>query len=183
MWYDGNNKARAFTYDAASGRVKPEPEGIIDVRNAFAGMVGNNPKVAAVMGADEHSYHKVLIDNNVPVGVPANDDKDGNGVVCEDKETCSALKDIKYPTWYLVSGGSGAPYYSEEKTPWNRYWKKNPHRYAPRSHTSMRGCYYYSSQENIMIFKADSKRISVTVYNPYGEIIDKIDDLMAVKNH
>lgn len=183
MWYNGNNNARAFTYDTGSGEVKPEKKGIIEVRNDLVRMVGKCRKVAAVMGCDEHSYHKVLIDNDVPVGVPSKDDKTGDGVVCKDREACSALKDLKYPTWYLVSGGSGAPYYSEEKTPWNRYWKENPNRYKSESHTSMKGCYYYSSQENVMIFKADSQRISVIVYNPYGEIIDKIDDLMAIKNH
>jgi hypothetical protein len=182
MWYNGSNHPRAFTYDAGSGEVIPEEKGILEVRNAFVRRVGNCRKVAAVLGCDEHSYHKVLIDNEVPVGDPLTDDSDGDGVVCVAGTSCSALKDLKYPTWYLVSGGAGAPYYSEQKTPWNLYWKKNPDRYRYKSHTSMRGCYYYSSQENVMIFKADSQRISVTVYNPYGEIIDKIDDLMIIKD-
>jgi hypothetical protein len=132
-----------------------------------------------VLGSDEHSYHKVLIDKNVPIGVPGLDDKDGSNRVCQKGGSCSPLGDLQYPTWYLVSGGAGAPYYSEGTTPWNSYWKKYQGTYP--DHTSMRGCYYYSSQENIFIFKVNKERISLAVYNPYGEIIDTIDDLMAVK--
>ena len=179
MWYNGNNNIRAYTYDAASGKVVPEKKGIIDIRNELALMVAENRKVAAVLGSDEHSYHKVLIDKNVPVGVPGIDDKNGDGKICQVEETCSPLTNLKYPTWYLTCGGAGAPYYSEDRTPWNMYWKN--YTGTLPSHTSKRGCYYYSSQENTFVFSADQDRISVAVHNLYGEIIDTIDDLMKVK--
>lgn len=179
MWYDGNNDVRAYVFDGTE--LKREKYGIIDVRNRLVRMVGNNPKVAAVLGSDEHSYHKMLLDNGVPVGVMETDDKDGSGVICKDGESCSALEDLKYPAWYIVSGGCGAPYYAEEKTPWNTYWKDNPDKYRKERHTSLKGTYYYSSQENVMIFKSFKDGISVTVYNPYGEVVDQIDNLMAVK--
>lgn len=179
MWYNGNNNIRAYTYDAASGKVEPEKKGIIEVRNQLVTMVAENKKVAAVLGSDEHSYHKILIDKNVPVGVPGIDDTEGNGRVCQEGKPCSPLKNLKYPTWYLVCGGAGAPYYSEGKTPWNTYWKNDSG--TDPNHTSKRGCYYYSSQENFFVFKADQDRISITVYNPYGEVIDNIENLMKVK--
>jgi hypothetical protein len=132
-----------------------------------------------VLGSDEHSYHKILIDKNVPVGIPGTDDKNGDGKICQTGETCSPLKNLKYPTWYLTCGGAGAPYYAEDPVPWNTYWK-NFNGTLPR-HTSRRGCYYYSSQENVFVFSADQDKISVTVHNLYGEVIDRIDDLMKVK--
>jgi hypothetical protein len=179
MWYRGNNNVRAYTYESSSGKVEPEKKGIIEVRNQLVTMIAENKKVAAVLGSDEHSYHKILIDKNVPIGVPEVDDTNGNGRVCQEGGACSPLKGLKYPTWYLVCGGAGAPYYSEEKTPWNTYWKNYAGVYP--NHTSKRGCYYYSSQENFFIFKADQDRISLTVYNPYGEVIDSIENLMKVK--
>lgn len=179
MWYHGNNEVRAYTYDAASGKVVPEKAGIIDVRNRLVKMVAANRKVAAVLGSDEHSYHKILIDRNVPIGVPGLDDTDGGDRVCREGGACSPLKELKYPTWYLVGGGAGAPYYIREKMPWNMYWENFTGTYP--DHTSMRGCFYYSSQENVFIFKADKDKISLSVYNPYGEIIDAIDNLMKVK--
>lgn len=179
MWYYGNNNVKAYTYDAASGEVKGEEEGIIEVRNRLVTMVSKNKKVVAVLGSDEHSYHKVLIDKNVPIGVPALDDKDDSNKVCQKGGSCSPLEGLKYPTWYLVSGGAGAPYYSEGTTPWNTYWKQYQGTYP--NHTSMRGCFYYSSQENFFVFKVNKERISLKVYNPYGEVIDTIEDLMAVK--
>lgn len=181
MWYFGNNKVRAAVYDHGSGKVVKESRGIIDIRNQFLRMVGNNKKVAVILGADEHSYHKMLLDKDVPVGVPETDDTDNSDQVCREQGPCSSLKDLKYPTWYMVSGGAGAPYYAQQETPWNAYWGKNPSKYDPQRHTSMRGCYHYSSQENVLIFSAGDRGLSVTVYNPYGGIIDKIDNLMSIK--
>jgi hypothetical protein len=33
----------------------------------------------------------------------------------------------------------------------------------------------------VFIFKAGKDKISLKVYNPYGEVIDRIDDLLSVK--
>ena len=41
--------------------------------------------------------------------------------------------------------------------------------------------FYYSSQENVLIFRANGERISVRVLNRYGELIDEIDNLAAIK--
>ncbi len=181
MWYYGNNNVRAYYTDPKTGELIDEGKGIIDVRNEFVRLVGNNKKVAAVLGADEHAFHKTLIDKNVPIGDMKKDDKNNDGIIGKDNESISSLSDLKYPVWYLVSGGGGAPYYAAEPAPWNDYWKKNMNKYKKEEHTSMRGCFYYSSQENVIMFSADKNKISAEIINPYGDVIDKIDDLMAVK--
>ncbi len=164
MWYYGNNKIRGSHFSQDKKLLIREKKGIIDVRNGLVSMIAASPKVAAVLGADEHAYHKVLIDKEVPIGKPG------------ERGDFSPLKHLRFATWYIVSGGAGAPYYSEESTPWNEYWKKN--RDKIENNWSEKGCYYYSSQENIFIFKADRNKISMTVFNPYGEKIDHFKDLM-----
>lgn len=179
MWYFGNNNVKAYTFNPLTGNVEAAGNGIVDVRNELVKMLSNYKKVATVVGAHEHSHQKTLVNKDVPLGDPAKDDANGNNTVCEAGESCSTLS-LKYPTWYLVAGDAGAPHYSEEETPWNSYWKGNPS--ACVKQTTSSSCYYYSSQENIYIFEADSDRLSLTVYNPYGKVIDNIEDLMAVKN-
>lgn len=167
MWYLGDNAVRASTFK--DGRVTPEREGIIEVRNKLIRLVTSNPKVACVLGSDEHSYHRTLISSDVPLGDPEKDDADHDGVVCESSESCSAL-DVRHPTWFITSGGAGAPYYAEEPTPWNVYLKN-----------ARPGDYLYTSQANILIFRTEGNTLGLEVYNPYGQRIDSIEDLMAKK--
>jgi hypothetical protein len=125
-----------------------------------------------VLGSDEHAYHRILIDREVPVGDLATDDRNQNGRLDWPAERCSPLADLRHATWYVTSGGAGAPYYSEERTPWNTYGR------------TMKGgevFFRYSSQENIVIFRTDSRRLGMRVLNPHGELIDEVADLMAVK--
>ena len=171
MWYSGDNAVRAHTF--RQGKLHPAPQGIIEVRNRLVRAAAASPKVAAVLACDEHSYHRVLIDRSVPIGVPATDDKNRDGKIdWKGAEPASPIAGLKHPTWYITCGGGGAPYYAEEPAPWNRHWKakKNP-----------RAGYRYSSQENIILFRADDKGVSARVYTPYGELLDELPDLMAVK--
>jgi hypothetical protein len=179
MWYSGSNTIRAYTLNEETQKLQPEKLGILEVRNQLISMIAANKKVAAVLGADEHAYHKVLIDKNVPIGVPALDDNDSSGRVCKEDGTCSSLKTLKYPTWYLVSGGAGAPYYSKEKTPWNHYWDNYKGTYP--NHSSLNGPFYFSSQENMFLFNTKGGKLSLVVMNPYGDVIDRIDDMLKVK--
>ena len=172
MWYFGDNRVRAAAF--TDGKLAAEKEGMIEVRNRFVRMVSGHRKVAAVLGADEHAYHRLLVTREVPVGVMEKDDKDKSGKIDLDKkETCSPLPGLKFSTWFLVSGGGGAPFYAEEEAPWNLYWtsKANP--------AETRRGFYYSSQENILIIDATRNRISAEVYNLHGELIDKVEDLLG----
>ncbi len=168
MWWGGDNNVRAHTY--TGGKLIPEEKGMIEVRNQFARLAAKSPKVAAVLGSDEHAYHRVLISREVPIGDVARDDKNNDGKINWPDEKASPLQDLKHPVWYLVSGGGGAPYYAHEDAPWNVYWQEK----KPKN-------YYYSSQENILLFKAGKDGISVRVYNPYGEVLDEIENLMTIK--
>lgn len=171
MWYDGNNNVRSVTY--RDGELVRAKLGIIEVRNRLARAVAESSKVAAVLAGDEHAYHRVLIGPQVPAGDPQADDEDGDGEIqWRGSEPASPLSDLKHATWYLTCGGGGAPYYSAEPTPWTNYWKAQPEPNVG---------YYYSSQENIFIFRADEEGISVDVYNPYGERVDGVKDLTAAK--
>ncbi len=171
MWYLGNNNIRAYFFRNDS-LIGTEP-GIIDLRNQLTRLFAASPKVAAVLGSDEHSYYRLQINNAVPIGDPANDDLNNNNRIdWEESEVASALVDLEYPVWYITCGGGGAPYYSEGKTPWVDYWK---------AHQTERDAYYYSSQENVIIFTSEEDVLRIDVYNPYGEQIDSISNLMAIK--
>jgi len=175
MWHNGDNRVRAHHF--RDGKVLPENDGTLVVRNKLIVAVSQHRKVAAVLGSDEHAYHRILIGPDVPVGDIVVDDQNRNGKIDVDAgEDVSTLPTLRYKTWYVVGGGGGAPYYAEESAPWNRYWADKP---APPGASSG---FYYSSQENILFFDANEKTISVRVLNPRGELIDKIDDLMAVKD-
>ncbi len=183
MWYKGNNRVRAATWTGTE--LEPEAKGIIEVRNELMTAIHGSTKTAAVLGSDEHAYSKVLIDSRVPLGVPATDDKDGDGHINyhsldldrdgkpEPFEDASPLPGLKHPVWYFVGGGFGAPYYAEEKTPWNAYWRQTDGNDTARC--------YYSSQSNVLMFEVTDKVMSVTVLNPFGEVIDRVADLMAAR--
>ena len=175
MWHNGNNAVRAYSYDHEKDALVAEEKGMLEVRNDFVRMVASSSKVAAVLGSDEHGYSKVLINSGVPIGDPEKDDEDGDGVIDLEKEKPSPLEDLKHPVWYMVCGGGGAPYYARESAPWNEYWEEQ------MKEGRLKKFFYYSSQANFFIFEADEEKISVMVFNPYGEQIDKVEDLMAVK--
>jgi len=171
MWYSGDNSVRAAVF--SEGMLIPEPKGIIDIRNEFIRMVHSSHKVVVVLCSDEHAYYRVLIDNRVPIGDPDLDDADSDSIINWQKnETASPLHDLAFPVWYITCGGGGAPYYAEQPAPWNQYWLEKP---------DAENFYRYSSQENFVVFDADSTGVEMTVYNVFGEVLDHIPDLMEVK--
>ncbi len=160
MWYNGNNRMRAaIAKDSAT--VEEFSKGIVEVRNEFWEIVSGSRKVAAVLGSDEHAYHRTLITDQTPVGIYPQDDLDGNGKL--DDGRFSADPAFEHPAWYIVSGGAGAPYYVQEKTPWQN-WVKT-----------------YSSHYNYLILKSYPDRISLEVYNLTGQLLDREENLMTVK--
>ena len=160
MWHYGNNTARAYRMLEGND---PEPfsAGMVDVRNELWRMVSNNPKVAVVLGSDEHCYHRSLITRQTPVGLPAKDDLNHNGKL--DDGVYSPDPTFTYPTWFVVSGGAGAPYYTQEKTPWSGSVKK------------------FSPQNNYVLVRADAGRIGIEVYSASGQLLDEVPDLMKAK--
>ncbi len=155
MWWNGNNSIRAYTKIGES--VVPEKSGIIEVRDRLWKAVSSCRKVAAVFTSHEHLYHRTLITSRTPVGVFPKDDTKGNGVLT----AYSANPDFRYPTWHITVGTAGAPYYSPGDTPWK-----------PEA---------FSSQEGYALISADSDKVSLKFITITGQIVDEIDDLMAVK--
>ncbi|MFH1279424.1 MAG: hypothetical protein ABIK65_13715 [Candidatus Eisenbacteria bacterium] len=170
MWHGGDNRVRASTVE--HGVRTEEEAGLIEVRNRLVRAAARCSKTAAVLGADEHGYHRTLIGKEVPIGDPGKDDRNGDGVIDWPEEPCSPLGDLERDVWYIVGAGAGAPYYSEEPSPWNAYWKG-------RDDTS--AGYRLSSQESVLIFRTEGKRLSLRVINPYGEVIDEVADVMKRK--
>jgi hypothetical protein len=176
-WYNGDNRVRAATLEE-NGQLRPEKKGMIEVRDQLARMFAKSSKVAAVFNSDEHNYSRALIDNRTPIGNLSrpDDDKDADQIICEADETCSPLSDLKHPVWYLIGGGAGAPYYAQQAAPWNVFWQNNA-KDCPEAN----GCFAFSSQYNLFLLTADEEKISLEVLNPYGDQIDRVENLMAVK--
>ena len=160
MWHNGNNNVRAYMVESG-GKPQPFPMGIVEVRNRFWEIISNNPKVAAVLGSDEHNYQRLLIDNRTPVGVPAHDDSDKNGKL--DDGVLSPDSAFGLPTWFIVSGGAGAPYYTQQPSPWNG------------------SVVHFTAQSHYVLFQADEKQIGCRVYSVSGQLLDQEPDLLAVK--
>ena len=156
MWYGGNNNIRAYTN--RGGRLIPEKDGIIEVRNKLWRAVSRSEKVAAVLTSDEHGYHRTLIDKDTPVGT-MEDDTDGDGKL----DNVSPNRSFVYPTWHITSGGGGAPYYAQEQTPWSD------------------DVALYSSQFNYTLIRFIDGRMQLDVYNHNGQRIDHVDDLLKGK--
>lgn len=170
MWRYGNDNTRAYTYE--NGSVVPAPQGLVSERNRLALAIGNSSKVAAVINSHEHIYSRTLMTDQVPAGIPAIDDKNGDGMIGTD-EPKSPLP-FRYPTWYIVTGCAGGPSYAPvDPSPWTTYWRNQP---DPSTGFAL------SLQEHYLIIQADGDTISYRAVSLYGETIDKIDDLMAVKH-
>jgi hypothetical protein len=155
MWWNGDNRVRAFARNGE--KVEPVSAGVIDVRNRFWKAVAGCKKTAAVLVGDEHAYLRTRIDATTPVGVPAKDDTNGDGVL----DSQSPNPEFRYPTWQSTAGNAGAPHYSRQPTPWK--------------------VQKVSSQPGYCLFETDGKKISLSAYATTGQRIDHVEDLMAIK--
>lgn len=157
MWHGGDNNVRAYARNR-EGDLEPAGPGVIEVRNRFWRAVSRSSKVAAVLVGDEHAYHRMLVDRETPVGVPARDDPDGDGVL----ERCSPNPEFQHPVWQICAGNAGAPWYAREETPWE----------VER----------YVSRTGYLLFEATRDKLSMTAYALRGDaVMDRVDDLSAVK--
>lgn len=169
MWRFGNDNTRAYTY--RDGKLVPEKAGLVTTRNRLALAIGNSSKVAAVINSHEHIYSRTLISDKVPAGIPPVDDLNHNGMI--DKDEPKSPLPVQYPTWYLVAGCAGGPSYSPvNPSPWTEWWRAQPDPSAG---------FDLSLQEHFLIITADNSKVSYRALNLYGETIDEVDDLMAIK--
>ncbi len=159
MWHSGNNTRRARKIE--SGKAVPLGPGMIDMRNELWTLVSGAKKVAVVLGSDEHNYQRMLIDRTTPVGIPSIDDINGNGIL--DDGRFSPNPGFRFPTWFVVSGGAGAPYYTQDTAPWSVQSR------------------FFTPQTHFILFKADATTIGLEVYTSSGQLIDRVEDLGLVK--
>jgi len=104
MWYNGNNKIRAYVAG------KPVDKGIIERRDEILDiLVNQSEKFVALLCGDEHNYTRMAVTNQTPI-YPEN---------WEGKKI-----QFKRPFIQITNGSAGAPYYSLEKLPWSGSVKK-----------------------------------------------------------
>jgi len=159
MWWNGNNRIRAYTKDRLSEGVVPEFMGIIEVRNRLWTAVAGSSKVAAVLTGDEHAYHRTLIDSKTPVGWYPEDDNDGDGIL----DRASSHPMFTTPTWHITCGAAGAPYYNRESTPWRPA--------------------LFSSQSGYILIHVNGDSASLQFISVTGQVVDAVPNLMAVKGN
>ena len=159
LFWDGNNNIRAYARQGTG--VVPVGDGVIDVRNRFWSTLANNSKAAALVTAHQHGYSRLLVDNRTPVGVMPGDDTNGDGVL----DRFSPNPAFRMPVWQIISGNGGANFsaFGTEGMPW-----------TPS---------VVSNQEGYCIFRTQGKALAMTAYSLSGQVIDHVDDLMAVKRH
>ncbi len=157
LWWDGNNAVRPYV--VRGNALVPAGDGVIDVRNRFWRVLARNPKTAALVAGHQHGYSRLLVDSTTPVGILPQDDTDGDGVL----DRFSPNPDFTLPVWQIVSGNGGANYYAyaREGKPWTAETVSN--------------------QEGYCIFRTRNDTISMTSYALSGQVVDHVDDLMAVK--
>ncbi len=156
MWWGGDNRVRAHA-KGIDGTLVAATAGIIEVRNRLWSALAQSTKVAALLTGDEHAYYRTRIDKQTPVGVYPGDDTDGDGRL----DRTSANPDFTQPLWQITAGNAGAPYYARTPTPW-----------AISRH---------SSQAGYVLIRADRDKASLFAYSLTGQLIDQVDDLMAIK--
>jgi hypothetical protein len=166
MWHGGDNGVRPWRL-AEDGQLVALAPGIVEQRNRLVRLFANSPKSAAVLAGHEHAYARLLLTPETPAGDPARDDADGDGRLCETGESCSPVPGLKRPLWFLIGGGA-SPYYAKEPTPWASWWEARP--------DAARGS-FYTSQEALLLFDADERGMSLRVLNPFGEEVDRVENL------
>ncbi len=138
MWYHGNNERRPYVAG------KPLKEGILERRDKYLDIVINKTKkVRAILTGDEHNYSRTLIAPGIDIYPP-----DWNKPKLE----------LKRAVYQINNGAAGAPYYSQEKTPWTSHTKK------------------FTTQNALVLFYVNGEKIHVKVKNPDTlELIEEYD--------
>jgi len=135
MWYRGNNSIRPYVAG------KPVEKGIIERRDQLLDIIVNkSSKVAAILTGDEHNYNKLKLSESTP-RYP--DDWSG-----------ARLK-LRRTIYQINDGAAGAPYYSQEQTPWS---------------ADVTG---FTTQNALVFFDVNNKKIDVEVLNP--DTLEEVD--------
>ncbi len=137
MWYGGKNSYRPYVNG------KPVDKGIIERRDELLDVIINQTeKVVALLTGDEHNYCKTHITPETNI-YPANWDL--------------PKLELKRSIYQINNGAAGAPYYSQEETPWT-------------SNTSG-----FTTQNALVLIHVNGQEINMEVVNP--DTLDEVDIL------
>jgi hypothetical protein len=137
MWYGGNNDNRPYVAG------KPVEKGIIERRDELLEIIVNKTKkVVAILTGDEHNYCKTHITPETNI-YPDNWDK-------------PKLK-LKRSIYQVNNGAAGAPYYSQEVTPWTPFTTG------------------FTTQNALVLFHVEGEKVQLEVINP--DTLDSVDEL------
>ncbi len=136
MYYNGNNAFRPMVAG------KSVEKGIMEVRNELLDILANqSKKCRAIFVGDEHNYCRTRIDKNVPIYPEKYDGK---------------RIEISRTIYQITNGACGAPYYSQEQTPWT---------------SAVSG---FTSHNALVFINVSGKKVSLKVINPDTlEVIDE----------
>jgi len=135
MWYRGNNAVRPYVAG------KPVEKGIIERRDQLLDiLVNKSRKVVALLTGDEHNYNKLKLSESTPR--------------YPDDWSKTRLK-LRRTIYQINDGAAGAPYYSQEQTPWS---------------ADVTG---FTTQNALVFFHVNDKKIDVEVLNP--DTLEEVD--------
>lgn len=136
MWYGGKNDSRPFIADKAMKK------GIIERRDEYLDiLVNQSKKVLGILTGDEHNFALTTISPDMET---------------YPESGYFAPKIERSRTIYQVNNGAaGAPYYSQEQTPWS-------------DHVSG-----FTTQNALVLFYVDGNKVEMVVRNP-----DTLEDIM-----
>jgi hypothetical protein len=128
MWYNGNNEYRPYIAGKAAEK------GILERRDQLLDiLVNKSKKTIAILTGDEHNYAKT------EVGPKTN-------IYPEDYKE-SKIK-LKRTIYQVNNGAAGAPYYSQEQTPWTPFVSG------------------FTTQHAVVFFNVNGKSLELEVVNP-----------------
>lgn len=138
MWYNGNNQHRPYI---AGKRLK---KGIIERRDQLLNeLVNKSTKAIAILTGDEHNFALTTLNEETPIY----------------PELFLPEKIQLSRTIYQVNNGAaGAPYYSQEETPWSDFVSG------------------FTTQNALVLFHVDGESLEMEVLNP-----DTLEEIMRKK--
>lgn len=129
MWYNGDNTYRP----SVAG--KPVEKGIIERRDELLDLLVNeSSKVVATLTGDEHNYARTEIGPTTNIYLDT---------YPEEKRI-----QLKRTIYQINNGAAGAPYYSQEQTPWT---------------PNVTG---FTTRNALVLFDINGKKVSMRVINP-----------------
>jgi hypothetical protein len=137
MWYKGDNTFRPYVAGL------PVEKGIIERRDQLLDLLVNkSSKVIAVLTGDEHNYARTEV---------------GPATIIHPEDYTQEKVVLSRTIYQINNGAAGAPYYSQEETPWTPFVSG------------------FTTQNALVLFNIDGQTVKMEVINP--DTLEKFDEL------